>query len=104
MKSVLLASILSLSVSVVLGQDSTSAETTTYPIWTISKAVQKIQFRNSVFKNARVYSGNAWILTKDVHRLQLVRRARLRTHVIKLGNTPSSIISKGVARMQYENK
>jgi hypothetical protein len=84
----------------VFGHDSLSQ--ITYPVWSISKPVQKLQFRNSVFKGARIYTGNAWVLTKDVHQLQLVRNSRLETHKVKSGSSSSSFISKGVARMQYD--
>jgi hypothetical protein len=102
MKLFLLASLLSLCVTGVFAQDSISVATTTYPIWTVSKPVQALQFRNSVFRNARIYTGNAWTLTKGIHQSQLMRSERLTTHKVKFGNVPSAVISKGVARMQYE--
>ncbi len=104
MKSVLFATVLSLSAPVVLAQDNASAETTSYPVWTISKPVQKLQFKSSGFKDARLYTGNAWMLTKDVHRLQVLRNERLQSHAIGTGITPSSVISKGVARIQCQNR
>jgi hypothetical protein len=81
-------------------QDTVSRETT-FPVWTISKPVQQLQFKNTLFTPARVYTGNAWIMAKDVHQLQLVKQ-RKTFYKVKHGNLPSTSISKGVARMQYE--
>lgn len=102
MKPILLASLLTFFVGTALAQENEEVKTHTYPVWSISKPVQTLQFRNSVFKSARVYTGNAWVMTKDVHQLQLVRNTQPKTYKVKLGNTPPSAISKGVARMQYE--
>jgi hypothetical protein len=99
MKTVLIVFVCVMASTSGFGQDSLNQ--VTYPVWSISKPVQKLQFRNSVFKGARVYTGNAWVLTKDVHQLQLIRNSRLETHKVRLGSNSSSFISKGVARMQY---
>jgi hypothetical protein len=100
MKTILVALFFTMASASAFGQDSLNQ--VTYPVWSISKPVQKLQYRNSVFKGARIYTGNAWVLTKDVHQLQLVRNGRLETHRVKTGTSSSSFISKGVARMQYD--
>ena len=101
MRTVLLVIMAGFTWATASGQDSLTYETT-FPIWSISKPVQQLQFKDTAFRPARVYTGNAWIMTKDVHQLQLLRGKRYPHYKGRLTDTPASAISKGVARMQYE--
>jgi hypothetical protein len=81
-------------------QDEPKAER--FPIHTISKDVQKIQFRNSVYVPSAAVAGENPQLTvsKGVYRNQSSRVYGR----IKTTGTPSHVISKGVAKMQYEKQ
>jgi hypothetical protein len=66
------------------------------------KEVQKLQLRKSAFVPARVESGSLFHISKAVQLLN-IPATRVRPEVQMTG-TPSSVISKGVARMQYERR
>lgn len=72
------------------------------PHWTITKDVQRIQLRNPVFVPANVTTGNTGLtVSKGVQQAQ-VKRSFEPTGKVAMTGTPSWVISKGVARMQYE--
>jgi hypothetical protein len=73
-----------------------------YPYWTISKDVQKMQFKNKVHTPSAVTTSTKVLSSKGIVILQQ-RRETSRPTVIRMEGMPSSVISKGVARMQYEN-
>lgn len=71
-----------------------------YPYWTVSKGVQRMQFKDVTFLPARITTGNGgWVTSKGVHRTAASEVAS--GTVVKTGY-PSWVISKGVARQQYE--
>lgn len=72
----------------------------TYPYWTISKDVQRIQLVKEDAKAAEVVTGNAdWTRSKGP--ASLLKDVQPKGKVV-LGKTPSHVISKGVARMNAE--
>jgi hypothetical protein len=74
----------------------------TYPIHTISKDVQKIQFRGKAHTPSSMVTGDLTALSsKGVARLQPKLTSNTGV-VIKTTGIPPHVISKGVARMQYE--
>lgn len=74
-----------------------------YPYWTISKDVQRLQFKDTEFQPALVSTGNSqWVTSKRV--IQQDARAARPSGKVAMTGTPAHVISKGVARMQYENR
>lgn len=68
----------------------------------VSKDVQRMQIKNEWFEPARITTGDvAAVSSKGVNQLA-AKRSHRRSGTIKTGGTPSWVISKGVARMQYE--
>jgi hypothetical protein len=68
----------------------------------ISKDVQRLQIKNEWYEPARVTTGDvAAVGGKGVNQLN-AKRSDQRSGTVKTGGTPSWVISKGVARMQYE--
>lgn len=79
-----------------------AAKSETYPYHTISKDVQRLQFRNVEFTPARITTGDLLtVSSKGVSRISASRSAATPSNV-QLKGMPSHVISKGVARMQYE--
>jgi hypothetical protein len=77
--------------------------TTSYPYHLVSKEVQRLQFKKYVFVPARISTGDITTLSsKGIHQMNAKRTATERTGTVTMGGTPSWVISKGVARMQYE--
>ena len=74
----------------------------TYPLWTVSKDVQLIQYRNTIFKPARIYTGNAYTISKDVNWHQTMRRTPQPVQRVSANGMPASVVSKGLARHQYQ--
>ncbi|HEY9044999.1 MAG TPA: hypothetical protein VIN08_03855 [Ohtaekwangia sp.] len=71
-----------------------------YPYWTISKDVQRMQYRNVKYIPARITTGDlALNVSKGVQRLN---RKPQPAGTVTMPGYPSWIISKGAARMQYE--
>jgi hypothetical protein len=67
----------------------------TYPVWTISKDVQKIQFRNTQNISAIAVTGsNSMVVSKGVHSTS---QSTVTGRVRKTG-TPAWLISKDAAR------
>lgn|SRR5690242_9394000 len=76
--------------------------TDNYPYWTISKDVQRMQYKDVVFVPAKITTGDAaWSVSKGVQQLQ-ANREQKSTGRVQMTGYPSWIISKGVARMNYE--
>ncbi len=75
-----------------------------YPHHIISKDVQRLQFRNAEYKPARITTGdlNA-VSSKGIARVVAKSSSHTYTNV-QMKGMPSHVISKGVARMQYERK
>ena len=72
-----------------------------YPFWTISKDVQRIQYKNIQFTPSRVVTGNGqWVISKGVHQAQEAPAAAN----VQTGGRPTWFISKGVARFQAEKR
>jgi hypothetical protein len=80
------------------GQQSTS-----YPYWSISKDVQKMQFKNKRYTTADITTSTSFPSSKGVAMI-VTRNERRTAGRVKMEGMPSNVISKGVARMQYENK
>lgn len=77
-------------------------KTSNYPYWTVSKEVQRFQHRDEVFQPATIRVGNV-VSSKGVSQVASHRQQAGRVAVVMNG-TPSHVISKGVARMQYEKR
>lgn len=73
-----------------------------YPYWTISKDVQRMQYSNVEFVPATIETGNSVVHVSKGIALTSVSRSSRATGVVKMTGMPASVISKGVARMQYE--
>jgi hypothetical protein len=72
-----------------------------YPYWTISKDVQRIQYKDIQLAPSTIVTGNGqWVVSKGVHRAQDERA----TGNVQTGGRPTWFISKGVARQQAEKK
>jgi hypothetical protein len=75
-----------------------------YPSWTISKDVQRLQFRQVAYVPATITTGSAVpVVSKGVQQISVRKAARPSVRITTTG-TPSWVISKGVARMQYERE
>jgi hypothetical protein len=100
MKKVMIGFCLGVFASIsAFGQTPASEKTTTYPYWTISKDVQRMQFRGYQMEMPIVKTGNAIFSSKGVHRFATKQEA---SGTVRMTGMPSYVISKGVARMQYE--
>ena len=68
----------------------------------ISKEVQRLQIKDDWYKPARITTGDvAAVSSKAVHQVS-TRDQSQSTTTVRTGGTPSWVISKGVARKQYE--
>jgi hypothetical protein len=73
-----------------------------YPYRAISKDVQRIQIKSDWYEPASITTGDAAAVSgKGISRIHAKPSARSAAQV-QMNGTPSWIISKGVARMQYE--
>jgi hypothetical protein len=100
MKKVMMGLCLGVFASIsVFGQTPASEKKTTYPYWTISKDVQRMQFRDYQMEMPRITTGNVVFSSKGIHRFTTKQEA---SGTVQMTGMPSYIISKGVARMQYE--
>jgi hypothetical protein len=72
----------------------------TYPYWTLSKEIQKMQFRNTLQVPGTITTTETIASSKGVaaHQKQSTQ-PKVR---VKTSGTPSWVISKGVARIQRE--
>jgi hypothetical protein len=95
------------AIALLLGAVSLTANaqrsTSNYPQWALSKEVQKQQFRNVLYRPATVTTAGAIVTSKGIANLQANREMRS-TSKVAMNGTPSFVISKGVARKQYESK
>jgi hypothetical protein len=84
-----------------LSQDG-NVKKETYPVHIISKEVQRLQFRDTEYTPAQVTTGDvAFVSSKGVNQLNAKRSVKTYA-AVKRDGMPSWVISKGVARMQYE--
>jgi hypothetical protein len=83
---------------------SASAQRTrsNYPHWAIGNELQKFQFRNVGFVPATIITHTGPRSSKGIAELQNTPTRRKRPARVTLSGTPSWVISKGVARVQYE--
>lgn len=82
----------------VVAQAQTKNDTT--PVWTISKGVQQLQFKDVNYLPARITTTNQVVaLSKGIHNVN--QQAEVKGRVSKSGY-PAWTISKGAARFQYE--
>jgi hypothetical protein len=97
MKKLVLGLFLITGVSVVsFGQQANDRQ---YPA--ISKDVQRLQIKEDWYKPAQITTGDvAAVSSKGVHRIS--KKGKTQTTSVRTGGTPSWVISKGAARMQYE--
>lgn len=71
------------------------------PYPALSKDVQRLQIKDEWYKPAQITTGDvAAVSSKGVHRIS--KKDEPRTTYVRTGRMPSWVISKGVARMQYE--
>jgi hypothetical protein len=97
MKTLMIVAGLMLTCFTMNAQDT--AIKNTYPVWTISKDVQKIQFRNTENVAAIAVTGsNSMTVSKGVHTARQPESTV--TGRVKKTGTPAWVVSKGVARMQ----
>jgi hypothetical protein len=75
-------------------------EKTSYPFWTISKDVQRLQFKNSVYVPSTLQTGDVPV-SKGIQQLHASRSPR-RAGTVAMTGYPTWTISKGVARFQAE--
>lgn len=73
-----------------------------YPHWAIGNELQRFQFRNVTFVPAVIVTNNGPQSSKGITEIQSRPAKRVQPTKVKLAGTPSWVISKGVARMQYE--
>ncbi|MBT1703601.1 hypothetical protein [Chryseosolibacter indicus] len=101
MKKVVLVLSFVLVTVLVYGQESEAGKST-YPYWTISKDIQKFQLKDYQFTPATVQTGSlVWVQSKPVASTYQQDKDVKPAKVVMTG-TPASVISKDVARMQYE--
>jgi hypothetical protein len=98
MKKLVLGLCLATGISIAsFGQQKNS-----HPYRAISKDVQRLQIKSEWYEPARITTGDVTaISSKGVHQINARRSAR-HTGSVQMNGTPSWVISKGVARMQYE--
>ena len=78
--------------------------TDSYPYWTISKDVQRMQYKDVAFVPAKIATGGtAWSISKGVQQLS-ANREQKSTGQVRMTGYPSWTISKGVARMNNEKR
>lgn len=75
------------------------APKSSYPYWTISKDVQRMQYKNTIFTPAVISTGDAVPVSKGVQQLQANKTSR-RKDMISTNGYPTWTISKGAARFQ----
>lgn len=96
-----------LTLALLLGTISLTANaqrsTSNYPYWAVTKEVQKHQFRNVLYSPANVTTAGVIVTSKGIANFQANREVRS-TAKVKMQGTPSFVVSKGVARKQYESK
>jgi hypothetical protein len=72
-----------------------------YPAHSISKDVQKIQFRNTKHVSSRVITAHLHPSSKEVTSIRQRGNKKFPV-VVTMNGMPSTVISKEVARMQFE--
>src|SRR4051812_46199918 len=93
--------LLSLVVAGCVAYGQQEPQKSNYPYWTISKDVQRYQYRNVQFQPAVINTADvAGMSSKGVS--QILKKRNTATGSVLLTGMPSHVISKGVARMQYE--
>jgi hypothetical protein len=74
-----------------------------YPYWTLSKEVQRFQFKDVEYTPSVIATGNMlFTSSKGVQRISDKGQVTEKAGRVAFTGTPSWVISKGVARMQYE--
>jgi hypothetical protein len=100
-KYLLILSLLAISVIQVMGQSAAKYKSN-YPYWTISKDIQRHQFRDVLYVPAAPATGDvAWVASKNVTHIN--RQRTFLSRPVKMGGTPVHVVSKGIARMQMGN-
>lgn len=75
------------------------ASKSSYPSWTISKDVKRMEYKNSIYTPAVVSTSDAVPISKGVQQLQANNTPR-RKGMITTNGYPAWTISKGTARLQ----
>jgi hypothetical protein len=71
-----------------------------YPYWTISKDIQRAQYKDIVRESATITTGDVSMFgSKGINK---INARPSRKELVSMKGMPSHVISKGVARMQYE--
>lgn len=94
-----IALILSFVAFVAVSAQAQDGKTDNTPVWTISKGVQQLQFRNVTYLPAKITTTNQMIVSKGVHN---VNKGAETKGQVAMNGYPSWTISKGAARFQYE--
>ena len=97
----LIGTLLLLSIAATAGLAQEKEESSNYPYWTISKEVQRMQYKAVQFTPVVVTTGGASAITKEVQKINY-QPAKVVT--VKMTGTPPHVISKGVARRQFAGK
>jgi hypothetical protein len=99
MKTVSLIILFVVASSMIVNAQDLNAKKDTYPVWTISKDVQRLQFRNVIFVPAKIALGDvSSVASKDVHKKSIEKRGGY----VATNGYPTWTISKGVVRQQAE--
>jgi hypothetical protein len=99
MNSVRLVVIFVAASTVLANAQEANIKKDTYPVWTISKGVQRLQFKDMSFVPAKIALGDvAFVASKDVHKKSIEKRSGF----VATNGYPTWAISKGVARQQAE--
>lgn len=75
-------------------------ETSRFPA--LSKDVQKVQVRKNERHSTRIVTVNLPNSSKSVQMIPMDRARPVRIKEVTMGGFPAHVISKGVARMQFE--
>ena len=90
------------AVATLHAQAQDTKKSDSFPYWTISKDVQRMQYKNIAFVPSTIVTGNnTWAISKGIQRVQADQRPTTSGSVVT-GTRPTWYISKGVARFQAE--
>jgi hypothetical protein len=99
MKKVMIMVLFAFGVTGAIAQTTPSQN----PDWTISKGVQRMQYKDVKYIPVRIEAGDvALVSSKGIH--QQVAQQNVKRGRVGMTGYPSWTISKGAARMRYEKE